>query len=216
MKSKHDLSPLQKEETKVRILNYNFESIFSSLPTTQQTQAKNLQDSHGVEVQNLNTGLFLFARKLSNKHNWSWSFTLSVIEEYKRFVILAMYSQKSTTPPPWIDDIWHMHILFQTEYDKFVEEVLGFDFYHNPGLGIEEHGKIHNEGFHDVLTNYKNIFGEDFPKEIWSSERKNKQKEEKIDGDSVYWRSDYRVGESSDCSDGISIDRDSCGERCFD
>ncbi len=115
-----------------------------------------------------NASLHAFARKLGNKYGWDKDFTYEVIEEYKRFVYIAMISDFVVSPSEIIDKIWHQHILFSRGYRKFCDEVIGKFFDHTPELVPSNiQTAIFNAQYRDTIELYKKEFDADPPAHIW-------------------------------------------------
>ncbi|WP_051884637.1 glycine-rich domain-containing protein [Chryseobacterium luteum] len=59
-----------------------------------------------------------FSRKLGQTEGWTRRFCLLAIEEYKRFIYLCCVSKNGASPSMMVDKVWHMHLLYTTEYWK--------------------------------------------------------------------------------------------------
>jgi hypothetical protein len=59
-----------------------------------------------------------FSRKLAQTEGWTRRFCLLAIEEYKKFVYLCCVSKNGASPSIAVDKVWHMHLLYTTEYWK--------------------------------------------------------------------------------------------------
>ena len=75
-----------------------------------------------------------FASKIARKHDWSTSFALRAIDEYRKYVFLGVTSDSVVTPSKVIDTVWHEHLLFTRAYREFCQNVLHRDFDHHPEL----------------------------------------------------------------------------------
>ena len=92
---------------------------------------------------NLDTpiSIFPFSHKLSWEYRWSEIYTIRVIQEYKKFVFLAMVADHVVSPSTPVDRVWHLHLLYTHSYwDKFCGEVLNKPLHHSPSLGGKEEG----------------------------------------------------------------------------
>ena len=77
-----------------------------------------------------------FNRTLASEQRWSSQFTGRAIEEYKRFMILAAISDKEVTPSEIVDQVWHKHLQYSSNYrEELCGRVLGKVIDHNPGDG---------------------------------------------------------------------------------
>lgn len=110
-----------------------------------------------------------FADKISRKHQWSSSFALFAIHEYKKFVYLGVISNFQVTPSKVIDVVWHEHLLFTKPYREFCENIIQYNFDHHPELiPIDEQTELFAEQYVKTLLLYRTEFGKDAPVEIWN------------------------------------------------
>lgn len=109
-----------------------------------------------------------FANKLAIKKRWHHTFALRAIQEYKRFVYLGIVSDFIVTPSAVIDKVWHQHVLFSKAYRKFCNEVIRYEFDHNPELvNTGDQTAVFNAQYLDTLKLYKKEFGIEPPEAIW-------------------------------------------------
>lgn len=111
-----------------------------------------------------------FANRLSQEQNWSPAFTEKVIREYKRFVALAMISEREVTPSKTVDEAWHLHLIFTDSYWNRMTKILPKPLHHNPGLGAKGDRLKYKEQFRYTLDLYRNTFGFDAPADVWGAE----------------------------------------------
>jgi hypothetical protein len=57
-----------------------------------------------------------FAQRLARDSNWSLAFARRVIEEYKKFLFLAMEAGHPVTPSDEVDQAWHLHLVYTESY----------------------------------------------------------------------------------------------------
>lgn len=57
-----------------------------------------------------------FSKKLSRSNNWTIEYTHRVIEEYKKFVFLAVVVGHTVTPSEQVDQAWHLHLTYTKSY----------------------------------------------------------------------------------------------------
>ena len=77
-----------------------------------------------------------FSAKLAWEYQWTGIYTYRVIQEYKKFVFLAMVANHIVSPPTAIDRVWHLHLLYTHSYwDEFCDKVLKKRLHHSPSLG---------------------------------------------------------------------------------
>lgn len=109
-----------------------------------------------------------FPRRLARENGWTVSFSNRVVDEYKRFVYLAMVAGHPVTPSEHVDQAWHLHLTYTKSYwERLNGEILPRPLHHNPTQG----GNAENDKFADwyrkTLASYEEIFGATPPGEIW-------------------------------------------------
>lgn len=111
-----------------------------------------------------------FTRKLSKENNWDTAFTERAIREYKRFVYLCCTLPNGASPPPVVDEVWHLHILYSKNYwEEFCDKTLGRKLHHHPSRGGPEEKERHIAWLKDTIENYRLIFEEEPPEDIWNA-----------------------------------------------
>src|SRR5688572_22567146 len=113
-----------------------------------------------------------FAGRLAEENGWTLKYAQRVVEEYRRFVFLAIAAGHPVTPSDQVDQAWHQHLAYTRSYwEELCGKVLGRPLHHDPTAG----GKAESAKFHDwyerTLESYKRCFGEHPPAEIWPSAR---------------------------------------------
>ncbi|MEO6252427.1 MAG: hypothetical protein ABIO79_03945 [Ferruginibacter sp.] len=118
-----------------------------------------------------------FATKIARKHGWSNAFALKAISEYKKFVYLGVVSNFHVTPSKIIDVVWHEHLLFSRAYREFCDQVIAYQFDHNPELVpmSDETGRF-NAQYLDTIEFYASEFGFEPPTAIWGETKFDKEK----------------------------------------
>lgn len=111
---------------------------------------------------------FPFSARLARENGWSRGFARRVIDEYKRFVWLAMRAGHPVTPSEEVDEAWHLHLCYTRSYwGEMCGKVLGKPLHHGPTEG----GWAEEEKFADwyarTLQSYRVHFGEEPPSDIW-------------------------------------------------
>ena len=124
-----------------------------------EIQAFSIDDPHSS---------FKFSDRLARENGWTLAYTQRVINEYKRFVYLAMTAGHPVTPSVAVDQAWHLHLTYtQSYWELFCGEVLKRPLHHGPTKG----GQKENEKFHDwythTLASYQEAFGRPAPADIW-------------------------------------------------
>jgi uncharacterized protein (TIGR04222 family) len=108
-----------------------------------------------------------FLAHLMRANGWSRPFALRAIEEYRKFVFLALVADHQVTPSDQVDQVWHMHLLFSDAYwNDFCPRVLGRSLHHHPTRG----GQAERDRFHQLyratIRSYRQHFGEP-PVDLW-------------------------------------------------
>lgn len=109
-----------------------------------------------------------FTARLAREQGWTHVFAGRVVEEYKRFVALAMFAGHPVTPSEQVDQAWHLHMVYTRSYwHGLCRDVLGRDLHHGPTTGgAEEDGKFH-DWYEKTLESYRRIFHSEPPRDIW-------------------------------------------------
>lgn len=111
---------------------------------------------------------FPFSKKLAKENNWSASFTVSAIEEYKKFIYLCCISPAGASPSDIVDEVWHMHLTYTTSYwIDFCRNTLQKDIHHHPSKGGSTENEKHKNWYEDTLVLYETTFGIKPPHNIW-------------------------------------------------
>jgi hypothetical protein len=108
-----------------------------------------------------------FSDAIGREQVWASGFTARAIKEYKRFMVLAAISDKEVTPSKIVDEVWHKHLQYSSNYrDEMCMKVLGKVIDHNPGTGGAEESRFTAQ-YVDTLLLYKETFEENPPRDIW-------------------------------------------------
>src|SRR5262245_60127571 len=74
-----------------------------------------------------------FSARLAKENEWPKHFTHRAIEEYKKFVFLAVAAEHPVSPSDTVDQVWHLHLTYTKNYWKdFCKETLGQPLHHSP------------------------------------------------------------------------------------
>jgi uncharacterized protein (TIGR04222 family) len=108
-----------------------------------------------------------FLAHLMRANGWSRLLALAAIEEYRKFVFLALEADHQVTPSDQVDQVWHLHLLFSDAYwNDFCPRVLGRPLHHHPTKG----GQAERDRFHELyratIHSYRQHFGEP-PADLW-------------------------------------------------
>lgn len=111
-----------------------------------------------------------FSERAAKENAWSLPYTRRVIEEYKRFVYLAMRSGHVACPSDAVDQIWHMHLTYTRSYwEEMCEGVLNSPLHHGPTKGGSEEREKYFQLYNRTKASYEEHFGEKPPEDIWPS-----------------------------------------------
>lgn len=53
---------------------------------------------------------FSFSKRLARDNGWTHAYARRVVEEYKKFVFLAICAGHPVTPSDQVDQAWHLHL----------------------------------------------------------------------------------------------------------
>lgn len=109
-----------------------------------------------------------FSKRLARDNAWTAQYSQRVIEEYKKFVFLAVVAGHPVTPSDQVDQVWHLHLLYTHSYwGEFCPNVLQMPLHHGPTRGGKrEHDKF-NDWYSKTLASYESFFGQTPPADIW-------------------------------------------------
>ncbi len=117
-----------------------------------------------------------FAKRLARDNNWSPGFANRVIEEYRRFLFLAMVSGHPVSPSKIVDEAWHLHLLYTESYwNRLTKEVLPFPLHHHPTKGGKAEAKKHADLYDHTRESYRKHFEQEPPSDIWPTFSPNSQ-----------------------------------------
>jgi len=103
-----------------------------------------------------------FEEKLAIANGWTMQETLDIIDEYKKFMYLAIEYGK-VAPSDKIDQVWHQHILYTVDYTNFCAEYAGRMINHSPD---RTHGAS-VDSYDHTTDIYIEEFGEQPDPKIW-------------------------------------------------
>lgn len=110
----------------------------------------------------------MFTQRLARENNWSPDFSQRVVDEYKRFVFLAMTAGHEVTPSDEIDQAWHLHLTYTRSYwDELCGKVLGRPLHHGPTKGGRSEGERFEDQYTRTFESYRRAFGHEPPADIW-------------------------------------------------
>lgn len=108
-----------------------------------------------------------FTRRLARENGWQLAHAVRAIDEYRRFVWLAMRAGHPVTPSPAVDEVWHLHLCYTRSYwDELCGRVLGRPLHHDPTRGGAAEGAKFVDWYTRTLASYRRHFGEP-PRDLW-------------------------------------------------
>jgi hypothetical protein len=109
-----------------------------------------------------------FAARLARENGWTAAHTQRVLEEYRRFVFLAMTAGHEVTPSDAVDQAWHLHLTYTRDYwDVFCPQVLGGPLHHGPTAGGPAETHRFYASYAATLAAYEAAFGAPPPEALW-------------------------------------------------
>lgn len=111
-----------------------------------------------------------FEARLARENGWSADHAARVMDEYRRFLFLAMTAGHMAVPSDAVDQAWHLHLTFSRDYwDRLCGEVLGAQLHHGPTKGGAEEGRRYFDLYAETLASYQAAFGAAPPEDVWPS-----------------------------------------------
>ena len=109
-----------------------------------------------------------FSRRLARENGWTHEFSRRVVEQYKRFLFLAMCAGHPVTPSDEVDQAWHLHLVYTRSYwDELCADVLRAPLHHGPTRGGASEGAKFGQWYAQTRASYQQFFGEYPPPDIW-------------------------------------------------
>lgn len=139
-------------------------------PVTGTAEQRQLWAAIGAFDLNVIGASLTFTDRLARDNGWSASFAAAVVDEYKRFVFLAMEAGHPVTPSDEVDQAWHLHLTYTHSYwDELCGEILGRPLHHGPTLGGAAEGAKFDDWYARTTESYEHFFGHEAPALIWPS-----------------------------------------------
>lgn len=108
-----------------------------------------------------------FALRLAEANGWTADFTRGAIEEYRKYLFLAVEAGHPVTPSKSVDEVWHMHMLYTVSYwHRLCRDTLRQELHHHPSLGGMAEDTKYAGQFQRTLRSYVRFFGRP-PVEYW-------------------------------------------------
>ena len=158
---------MNKKELWLSIKNYHFDHIVPP----------NLWEKMTEMFGGVDASTKAFADKISRKHNCTKRYALNAVQEYKKFIYLAVISDFHVTPSQAIDKVWHEHILFTKAYRFFCDNIIKYNLNHHPELfPFEEQTARYHAQYLDTLNLYVKEFGILPTDDVWDITKYDKEK----------------------------------------
>lgn len=111
---------------------------------------------------------FSFAQRLARDSRWSMAYTHQVIEEYKKFLFLAIAANHPVVPPDAVDEAWHLHLTYTESYwNNLCGRLLKRPTHHHPARRGSSQKEFFRECYQKTLSSYAGFFGYAPPASIW-------------------------------------------------
>lgn len=108
--------------------------------------------------------------RLARENGWAPVYAERVLDEYRRFVYLAVRAGHPVTPSEPVDQAWHMHLVYTRSYwDDLCARVLKRPLHHEPTSGGAAASRHYRQQYAETLASYARVFGHAAPADIWPS-----------------------------------------------
>lgn len=109
-----------------------------------------------------------FTQRLARENNWSPEFAHRVVDEYRRFLFLALRAGYPVTPSDEIDQAWHLHLVYTRSYwEELCQGILGRPLHHGPTRGGAAEDDRFEHQYSQTQASYTRWFGHEPPADIW-------------------------------------------------
>ena len=109
-----------------------------------------------------------FTQRLARENAWHPSFAAAVVQEYKKFLWLAMKAGHPVTPSDEVDQAWHLHLVYTESYwDDLCRDILGKPLHHGPTKGGQREDDKYHDWYERTLASYEAAFGTPPPASVW-------------------------------------------------
>ena len=113
-----------------------------------------------------------FVQKLTSENGWSLGYAKRAIDEYRRFMFLAVATGHPVAPSDQVDQVWHLHLTYtRTYWGPFCGDVLGTPIHHAPSRGGLAEAQKFGQWYDATIQSYHRLFGEPPPPDVWPDPR---------------------------------------------
>jgi uncharacterized protein (TIGR04222 family) len=114
------------------------------------------------------TARLTFTARLARENGWEIGHAIRVVDEYRRFVFLALTAGQAVTPSEDVDQVWHLHLAYTRDYwEIFCRDVLGAALHHGPTRGGRAEAHRYDTQYRQTLAAYETAFDAAPPADIW-------------------------------------------------
>ena len=99
-----------------------------------------------------------------------------LIEEYRRFLFLALRAGHAVMPPPMVNEVWTLHIENSANYWDVLSELIA-----ERPVTLDGHSTEASDTYEKTIASYVRIFGTMAPEKIWPNNKKRR-------GAERYWQ----------------------------
>jgi hypothetical protein len=116
---------------------------------------------------------YSFSDRLARENSWAFGYTLSVMEEYKKFIFLQCIATHPLTPSDQVDQAWHLHLLYTRSYwIELCQNILEREIHHGPTRGGNQERDKFENWYEKTLELYSKVFNQQPPISIWPPSEK--------------------------------------------
>jgi len=129
-----------------------------------------------------------FSRRLARENGWSPTYTRRVLDEYRRFLFLAIAAGHPVSPPEAVDEAWHLHLLYTESYwTDLCQDTLGRPIHHSPTRGGAAESAKFEDWYGRTLASYCRLFEVEPPADIWPATHHRPKLEAPVIADAGFW-----------------------------
>jgi hypothetical protein len=111
---------------------------------------------------------FTFTQRLARENGWEMRYARRVVDEYKKFMFLAIAAGHTVTPSEEVDQAWHLHLIYTRSYwDDFCGRVLGNPIHHGPTKGGSDEQAKFLDLYEETKASYERLLNQSPPPDIW-------------------------------------------------
>ena len=150
-----------------------------------------------------------FERRLARENGWTIAYATRIVEEYKRFIYLALFGGHPVCPSDEVDQCWHMHMTFTRSYwDRLCKQVLGIPIHHDPSRGGKSEDIKHDDMYAKTKLAYERVFGAKPPEDIWPSSQRRFDRSKRfrrVDASAMYMIPKQRIHQAAMIGGGLLL-----------